>query len=86
MNRRRFIQTLFASTAAVVVAPADALEYLPAPPGDPARTYVDMGRHSGTVFTTDPTPGEFYQVMLGDVIACYLGVNVCGNRGHARIR
>lgn len=34
MNRRNFLRSLFASTAAIVVAPADIL---------PTRSYFDMG-------------------------------------------
>jgi hypothetical protein len=44
-SRRAFLRGLFASTAAVVVAPVAALEaldeFVPRP-GDPHRTYVDM--------------------------------------------
>lgn len=42
MNRRGFIRSLFASSAVIVIAPADALEHLST--GDPHRTWFDMGR------------------------------------------
>jgi len=44
MNRRNFLRSLFASSAAIVVAPADIFDVLPPAPGDPHRTYFDMGR------------------------------------------
>lgn len=47
MNRRSFLQSIFASAAVIVVVPEAILDDLPPPPGDPRRTYVDMGRRSG---------------------------------------
>lgn len=42
MNRRSFLRSLFASSAAIVVAPADALAEL----DRTQRTYFDMGRNA----------------------------------------
>lgn len=54
MQRRSFLRSLFASSAAIVVAPADIFDVLPPAPGDPRRTYFDMGRNAIPDFPTIP--------------------------------
>jgi len=66
MNRRNFLRSLFASSAAIVVAPADIFDVLPPAPGDPHHTYFDMGR-AGT--ETDHGPWPSWIVQAGPLLA-----------------
>ena len=80
MNRRGFLRSLFASTATIVIAPACALDELPAVPGhDPHRTYFDMGRDGGV----GPTHLQ-WATLCGGVAASMGGLWIYAMRKAAR--
>lgn len=68
MNRRDFLRSLFASSSVIVVAPACVLEDLPRPPGDPHRTYVDMGRRRSALVWLDPLDAIFGPAAEGSLV------------------
>lgn len=77
MNRRNFLRSLFASSAAIVVAPADVFDMLPPASGGPHRTYFDMSR-SGTeqvswILQAAPLLAAMYAVRRGDQFHGYAG-------------
>lgn len=82
MNRRGFLRSLFASVATIVVAPADVFADLPPSPGDPHRTYVDMGRNVAEPGWPDLTP--FRAVITGDIIVGGIAAAAMYYRRHHR--
>ena len=70
MNRRNFLRSIFASSAAIVVAPADIFDVLPPAPGDPHRTYFDMGRSGSEqiswILQAAPLLAAMYAAQHGD--------------------